>query len=301
MALGSRVCPQCGALNGAAEPDCIRCGRPFPGPLTRSARGLLGNISSQDLPVTKLLAGLCIGVYALGMALEGGTGGALLGGLNNLTLLRFGALFGPFVRDEPWRLVSAMFVHASLLHIGMNMLALVSLGRTLEQHFHSARFLLLYLVSGTLGFAASLWWGGNLAAEGFGRARPLVEQVPTFTLGASSAIFGLLGAQVGLLLVRKNPGWQQVFFSNLILAVALGVLSSRIDHAAHIGGFVAGFVLGALLELEPQPRRRDGVMAVLAAAALLVALASIVLSVQSPNWKLMKRIQEADSSGLDSG
>lgn len=286
MALGSRVCPQCGALNGAAEPDCIRCGRPLPGPLTRSAQGLLGNISSEDLPVTKLLAGLCVAVFALGMALDGGPG-RLLGfdGLKPWTLLRFGALFGPFIHDEPWRIVSAMFVHSSLLHIGMNLLALVSLGRMLEQRFHSARFLLLYLVSGTLGFAASLWWRGDMA----------------FSLGASSAIFGLFGAQVGLLLVRKDPGWQRVFFSNLILALALGLLSSRIDHAAHIGGFVAGFVLGALLELEPQPRRRDGVMAILAVIALLAAVASIVLSVQSPSWKLMKRIQEAHSSDLDSG
>jgi|GEM_PF-563072 len=295
MAHGSRVCPSCGRINSIDDKSCFHCGKNLPGPVASSLLGLFGNFSEDGLPATKVLIGMCVIVYALAMVsdgaaavLGGGLGSLAFGSFAPSTLMRVGALLGRYIDQEPWRVLSAVFVHSSLLHIGMNMLGLMRLGSTLEPHFRSARFLLLYLVSGALGFVCTVWWRGDMA----------------FSVGASGAIFGLLGAFIGALMIRRNPGWQQLFFSNLILAAAFTFFSPRIDNAAHIGGFVSGFALGLLLELERQPRRRDRVVAGLALTGLLAAVGSIVLSAASPVWKEQRRgelrwREEAERRALD--
>src|SRR6187402_3062708 len=162
MAEGSRICPHCGRLNGIEEKVCNRCGKDLPGPVSASALRALGDVSADGVPVTKLLAGMCLAIFALCMVTEAGRGGVPgLKAFHTWTLVRFGMLVGFVFEQEPWRLLSALFVHGSLLHIGMNMLGLVNLGRSLEPHFRSARFLLLYVLSGALGYTATLWWYGN--------------------------------------------------------------------------------------------------------------------------------------------
>jgi rhomboid protease GluP len=283
MAHGSRVCPACGRINSIGDKACFSCGKRLPGPLASSALGFLTDFSEDGLPATKLIAGMCIVVYGLMMACDAASGAGpatVLWGFKTSTSIRFGELLGPPIIDaEPWRVLSAVFVHANLLHIAMNMLSLINLGRTLEPHFRSARFLVLYLVSGALGFCATVWWRGELARS----------------VGASGAIFGLLGAFIGALIIRRNPGWQRVFGSNLIMAFMLGYMFPNVDNAAHVGGFVAGVVLGLLLELERQPRRRDRLITALAGLGALAAVASIVLSARSPVWKQV-RVMEVEQS-----
>lgn len=285
MAQGSRVCTQCGRLNAAEDKVCYNCGKRLPGPVSRSVLGFLGDFSEDGLPATKLIAGICIVVYGLMMASDAlaGRRGLGFGGFNTSTTMRFGALWGPIMASEPWRVLSAAFLHASLLHIGMNMLGLINLGRALEPHFRSARFLVLYLLSGVLGFCTTVWWRGDAA----------------HSVGASGAIFGLLGAFIGALIIRRNPGWQQVFMSNLIMAAMLGFFFSNVDNAAHIGGFLAGLVLGLGLELERQPRKRDLLMTVLAGLGIVAVLGSIVLSARSPVWKEFRRLETASSPQED--
>jgi rhomboid protease GluP len=296
MAHGSRVCRGCGRLNSVDDKACYNCGKSLPGPLASSALGWFTDFSEDGLPATKLLIGACVVVYALCMVgngaslpMQGGLAELAFGGFRPSTLIRAGALLGRYMTTEPWRVLSAVFVHGSLLHIGMNMLSLMRLGSTLEPHFRSARFLLLYLISGAAGFACTLWWRGEMA----------------FSVGASGSVFGLLGAFIGALMIRRNPGWQQVFFSNLILAGALSFFAPNIDNAAHVGGFVSGFFLGLLIEVERQPRKRDRLMTGLAIAGLLAAVGSIVLSAASPVWKDQRRaelrwLEEAQRRGLDS-
>ncbi len=255
----------------------------MPGPLASSALGLMSDFSADGLPATKLLFGICALVFALSMASDALSGGGAsrgygLMGFSAWTSLRFGALLGPpIIQLEPWRVLSAVFLHGSGLHIVMNMLSLMNLGRTLEPHFRSARFLLLYLLSGMLGFCATVWWQGERA----------------FSVGASGAIFGLLGAFIGALVIRRNPGWQRVFMSNLIMAFALAYFVPNVDNSAHAGGFVAGFVLGVLLELERQPRKRDRLVTGLAAVGLVAVVASIALSASSPVWKAQRHAEQA--------
>jgi rhomboid protease GluP len=279
MAHGSRVCPNCGRINSIDDKSCFHCGKGLPGPLASSLLGVFTDFSEDGLPATKLIAGLCIVVYGMMMAIDAAAGvgpADVLWGFKTSTSIRFGALLGPpFINAEPWRVLSAVFLHGNLLHIGMNLLSLVNLGRTLEPHFRSARFLLLYLLCGALGFCATVWWRGELARS----------------VGASGAIFGLLGAFIGALIIRRNPGWQRVFTSNLIMAFMLGYMFPQVDNAAHAGGFVAGIVLGILLELERQPRRRDRLVAVLAGLGALAVVAAIVLSARSPIWKQVRLLE----------
>jgi len=294
MAQGSRVCPECGRLNAAEDKTCYNCGKRLPGPVARSALGFMTDFSADGLPATKLIAGICIVVYGLMMVSDGGLFSE--GGVRGVsrfdpsTLYRFGALLGPpVIEHEPWRVLSAVFLHGSLLHIGMNMLSMVNLGRTLEPHFGGARFTLLYLLSGSLGFCATIVWRGQMA----------------FSVGASGAIFGLLGAFIGALIIRRNPGWQNLFISNLIMAFMLGYVFRSVDNAAHLGGFAAGLLLGLLLELERQPHKRDRSMTVLAGLGILAVLASIVLSARSPVWRQMRsveleRVERLERRRLDS-
>lgn len=277
MAQGSRVCPNCGRLNSAEDKACYNCGKRLPGPLARSALGFLVDFSEDGLPATKAIAMICIVVFGLMMLTDASLGKVSLMSFQASTSMRFGALWGPAMGQEPWRVLSAVFLHAGLLHIGMNMLGLINLGRALEPHFGSARFLLLYLLSGILGFATTVWWRGEMA----------------HSVGASGAIFGLLGAFIGALFIRRNPGWQQVFLSNLIMAFMLGFVFQNVDNAAHLGGAVAGFLMGLGLELERQPRKRDRVMAVFAVLGLVAVLGSIALSARSPVWKQFRRFEQA--------
>jgi len=280
MAQGSRVCPECGRLNAAEDDTCYNCGRRLPGPVTSSALGFLTDFSADGLLATKLIAGICIVVYALMMATDQGL--LSQGGVPGVsrfdpsTLYRFGALLGPpVIQREPWRVLSAVFLHGSLVHIALNLFSMVNLARTLEPHFGTARFTLLYLLSGALGFCATIVWRGEMA----------------FSVGASGAIFGLLGAFIGALIVRRNPGWQNVFLGNLFMAFLLGYMFRSVDNAAHVGGFVTGLLLGLLLELERRPHKRGRLLASLAGLGFVAVLASIALSAASPIWRQMRAVE----------
>jgi membrane associated rhomboid family serine protease len=290
MAHGSRVCPQCGRLNAAEDKTCYNCGKRLPGPLASSALGFLTNFSADGLPATKLIAAICIVVYGLMMLSEGSFrfDVAVSGAFKLSTLLRFGVLVQELAWHEPWRLLAAVYMHFGLLHIGVNMFSLISLGRTLEPHFGSARFFILYTLTGLLGFTVSQWW--------YGSSPP--------TAGASGAIFGLVGAVVGVLLARRDPRWRRSLVNYLVYAVILSLMLP-VNTAAHIGGFFAGIVVGALFEREKQPHRRAGMMLAVAGVCLLASVGSVVLSATSPVWKQVRRAElardeEAQRTRLDS-
>ncbi|HYP90255.1 MAG TPA: rhomboid family intramembrane serine protease [Polyangiaceae bacterium] len=290
MAHGSRVCPQCGRLNAAEDKTCFNCGKRLLGPVGTSAAGFWTDFSADGLPATKLLAGWCIVVYGLMMVGEGSFRFevAVSGAFRLSTLLRFGVLYGDLAWHEPWRLLAAVSMHFGLLHIGMNMLSLINLGRSLEPHFGSARFMILYVWAGILGFVASQWW--------YGSSPP--------TAGASGAIFGLIGAMVGVLLVRRDPRGRRALVNYLVYAVILSFMLP-VNTAAHIGGFFAGILLGGAFEWERQPHQRAKLMLALAGLCFAASVGSLALSARSPVWKQvrqieMSRAEEAERGRLDS-
>jgi membrane associated rhomboid family serine protease len=172
-----------------------------------------------------------------------------MGGSNMERVLIDGSLIPAAVRGgqcngvsidggEWWRIFTGAFLHAGLIHIGVNMISLWSLGRFIEFAMGSWRMLVIYLLS--------------IVASGLGIVYLSADCVPT--LGASGAIFGLFGAlfaigfklgKPGMDLVRANVG---ILMLNLIMTFAIPGISK----AAHLAGLLAGFVLTYLIYYPPR-------------------------------------------------
>ncbi len=175
------------------------------------------------------------------------------------------AQINEFVRaGEYWRLVTAAFLHGSVMHIAFNMYALYLFGPSLERRFGSLPFVMLYIASALAGGAAFLYFGGDNAA-----------------VGASGAIFGLFGAWIGASYRMRNTPAGAAQFRNLavllLINLALPFLAPGLNIAwqAHVGGLLAGVaVISAWLYLAPVPK--DDVKRTLLAAA--VAAISLVLA-----------------------
>ncbi len=156
----------------------------------------------------------------------------------------------------PYQLLTSMFTHAALLHIGFNMVALWVLGPQLELMLGRLRYVGLYLLSGLVGSAMVYWFSGPTSA----------------TLGASGAIFGLMGALLVMAYkVRADMSQLLVWIG---LTVALTFFGrSTISWQGHLGGFVGGVVLAAILVYAPRQRRSAWQGAGFAVVGLLVVVA----------------------------
>lgn len=164
-----------------------------------------------------------------------------------------------------WQVLTSAFTHAELIHLGANMLALYFLGPPLEQVLGRARFLAVYLVSALAASAAVMW----LAAP------------DSSALGASGAIFGMLGAL--LVIARKSGGNYQTILMWLGINVVITVVGGAgISWQGHLGGLLGGLATAAVLVLPPRLRRDrwqwPGVAAL--TAALLVAIAVRAMMLQ---------------------
>jgi membrane associated rhomboid family serine protease len=149
-----------------------------------------------------------------------------------------GALFPPDIAygHQYWRLVTTMFLHAGILHIALNMYALYLFGFLIEEAFGKARFIAIYLVAGFLASVASFAFG------------PPVE----VGVGASGAIFGLLGAWVAFNYRRRETRYNRANLQSAYILIVLNLILSfsipGIDWRAHVGGLLAGIVAGTVAE-----------------------------------------------------
>ncbi|MGI8586555.1 MAG: rhomboid family intramembrane serine protease [Chloroflexia bacterium] len=148
------------------------------------------------------------------------------------------------IKGEYWRLITAMFLHADLLHIAFNGYALYLFGDQIERFYGWARFLAIYFVAGLAGSIASFAFS------------------PYDSVGASGAIFGLIGALGAFFYVHRRllgamartQLWNAVVLAGLNLLLGLGAGAGAIDNFAHGGGFIGGIVAAVLLV----PRYRPG-------------------------------------------
>jgi rhomboid protease GluP len=280
MGTGSRVCPHCGALNSVDEARCHRCERTLPGPLRSAAEDLVRSGLGTEFPVTRLLIALCVLVFLLSSLGKGPFPIWPSQGIRTSEAIRWGALLVPAVPGEPWRHLSAVFVHANALHLLLNMLALLSLGRGAEAALGWRRFTVAFVGSGWLGYLISHAW---YAAWG-GRGALLV--------GASGAIFGLLGVEAGLLLARRAWDARARLWRALGLAAVIGLMMP-VNNSAHLGGLAAGLAIGYGLGRERLRQSHERVFGVLATALLLASLASVVLSTRSPVWRAEREYEIA--------
>ena len=269
---GSVVCPSCGRLVGVNDAKCFNCGRPRPGmwgftPLLRR----LG----QDLGFTELVIGGCALLYVGTLLVDLGNIRVAGGGFSFLSpsgpsLFLFGASgTGPvFGYGRWWTLLSAGWLHGGLLHIFFNVLWVRQLAPQVAEGYGPARMVLIYTAGGLVGFGLStvgpvfLPWLRFLGEGGM-------------TVGASAPIFGLLGALVWYgRRVSGVVGRQAWMFA--ILLFAFGFFWPHTDNWAHLGGFLGGLAMAALLN-PMKPERVDHAIAAL--ACLLATAAAIVASV----------------------
>jgi rhomboid protease GluP len=278
----ARFCASCRALNGADFDRCIRCGAPLTRSSAAPSERLRGVMGGDGLWATKGIIAATLAVYALQIAAmmahdpHLGFDRLIFSGGTVEDLLRFGALVvdRPHAEAEPWRLLSAVFVHFGLLHVGMNLLGLSNLGRIAEPAVGPARLLLAYVITGIVGFAASVGYAAYQGAPG------------GLTAGASGAIFGVMGVILGWMIRRRDARWKQfavqaVFYS-VIFGFAMNASRSgiRVNNSAHLGGLLAGTILGLIYAGR---RSRSDLWVNLAAGVSVAACAaSLILSQRSP-------------------
>ncbi|MCX8520195.1 MAG: rhomboid family intramembrane serine protease [Rhodoferax sp.] len=179
--------------------------------------------------------------------------------------LQWGANFGPATQDDQWwRLLSAVFIHLSLLHVAVNLWALWDVGRLLEGLLGTWRFALVFVASGMVGNLLSL----------------ALQNQQRVSSGASGAIFGLYGALLALLWHERKrmapTEYRWIFFAALgfcTLMLLLGLVIPSMDNAAHAGGLLAGLVLG--MQLRPTALVGGGTLRCAWRATTVLALAAV--------------------------
>ena len=185
-------------------------------------------------------------------------------------LVDWGSLYGPMTMGgQPWRLITYMFMHGNIIHIGMNMWCLWQLGALAESLYDDWLYALIYLLSGIGGGLLSLWW------------HPY-----TNTVGASGAVFGVAGALIAGLKLGEfslpRPMIASTMRSVLIFSaysLIFGTVVGGIDNACHIGGLLTGLICGALVAVVAPAREQIArrLVICLAAGALLFGMAQLVV------------------------
>jgi rhomboid protease GluP len=271
-----KICPACGTLVGISATRCHACGTNLRFSLAALGKKFSGIFGDHEAPVTTalLIANiLMFGISWMATASDGGGGGLkILWGMGGIPLYRLGASFGPaiFYQHEWFRLVTAMFLHGGLIHIGFNMMALMQFGPALEELYGSARYLFIYVFTGMFGF---------LVSAGFGN----------FSLGASGALLGLVGVMLAIT-TKRGGAYMRDLRSRLITSVVilfvLGFSGMGMDNFAHGAGLVSGFVLGKIFA-DRQPmnageRRTAYALGWLAAITIIASFAFMILHYRDP-------------------
>jgi membrane associated rhomboid family serine protease len=244
---------------------CSRCGRPICGecavpaavgqlcPDDAGDRTRVRRVGHGSRPVVTLtLLAINTVMLLIEALLSGGAAGLLEPSAR--ALCRLGALNGPAIAQDGqyWRLLTVMVLHAGIIHWAFNSYALYLFGPMLESLLGRARFLALYVGSGLAGAGASLAFSHTQLG-----------------VGASGAIFGLLGALVAFFYRRRDMGGRAPLQSLLVilaLNLFIGARAANVDNFAHVGGFLGG--LAAMVLLEVAPKGRDSTSRALQYGAL---------------------------------
>lgn len=276
---GSVVCASCGYLVGVNDEHCYHCGRRNPGlwGFAPAVRRL-----GHDMGFVTFVTSTCIVVYVLTLLLSGPNIG--MSGLfdllapSNMVLLQFGMSGATpvFAMHRWWTVLSAAWLHGSLLHIFFNVLWIRQLAPAVGELYGPGRMVVVYTVGSIVGFALTSVVGRYIGFV------PLLGGANA-TVGASAPIFGLLGA---LVYYGRRTGSSVVHGQALSWALGMfmfGLVMPGVDNMAHAGGFIGGYVAGQWLD----PLKPERVTHLLwALVCLVLSLLSIVVSVVHFQWFL---------------
>ena len=242
----SILCPNCKKLISADEPRCPHCGIARPG--SRLKNNLFTRLFLGTDQIIKTIVFVNVGMYIISLLLGPWSSGFSMNPLSllspsNRSLLILGAT-GTVPIDRLhrwWTLISANYLHAGLLHILFNMIALRQIAPLVIREFGPHRMVILYFLTGIIGFLVSYLAGVEL------------------TIGASAAVCGLIGASLyygksrggtyGQAIYRQIGAWALGIF-------IFGLLVPSINNWGHGGGMVAGAMLGFVLGYEEKRRER---------------------------------------------
>jgi membrane associated rhomboid family serine protease len=218
------ICGRCAtpASVGQHCPECVAEAR-------REAPKVRSTLQASA-PGTYAIIAICIAVFVAQF-------------LSEEVTVRFASLGPAIAAGEWWRLLTATFLHSTsfLLHILFNMFILYSYGPNVEQAFGTARYVFMYLAAGFTGSAAS--YAFNTCGG--------------FSVGASGAIFGVMGILLVFLYNRRDSQFVRAHLNSILAFIAinlfLGFAVARIDNYAHIGGLIGGAVLGLGFDAGGRP------------------------------------------------
>jgi rhomboid protease GluP len=262
---GSSLCYACGRLNHVGAARCFHCGARRPGlwGFGPSIGRLVGRLG-----FARLVTVACVALYALALALDPaaalrprGLFGILAPSARALDLLGMTGAYA-WGQGRWWTLLTAIYLHGGLLHLLFNLIWIHQLAPAVEETFGRARLVLIFTASGVAGYALSV-------AAGLG-----------FSVGASGAVFGLLGAMVcygrarggwfGMAVFRQYGQWA-------LLLLVFGFLMPGVNNLAHVGGFAGGYVAALALGHGERAAER-GAHGVLAGGALALTGVAFALA-----------------------
>jgi rhomboid protease GluP len=263
-----RDCPRCGRPTPAADPQCVHCGLRAEELIAAAreearTRRFINALIKRSNPFTYLFIGMNLGMFLL-LWLAGGMD---LMVADYRALVAFGAKENALIdgQGQYWRFVTSIFLHIGFLHLFFNNYALWIIGQEIERLYGSARFIVLYLLTGIAGSVASYFY----RPEGT-------------SAGASGAIFGLFGV-LATFAFRYRKEIPQVISRDIrrrvipLIAINLGIgwFIPMIDNSAHIGGLLTGVLLALVI---PYKRAQEKSTGILWRALQIIFLAVIAFS-----------------------
>ncbi len=222
------MCPNCRAFITTSDRKCPYCDVKLGARAVdrRSPSDVLGGMIPAARFTTVVILMINFGLYVAGMLYDMQSSG-------DFPFNAFGWKWQSYIfAGQWWRLITAGFLHAGTLHILMNSWVMFDLGTNVEQFYGTSRMLVIYFVSNVTGFLASTFWSAS------------------YSVGASAALFGLIGAMIAFGVKDRTALGAQVkamYVRWAIYMLLFGfLLWGIIDQAAHIGGLVGGFAVAYL-------------------------------------------------------
>jgi membrane associated rhomboid family serine protease len=266
-----RVCPGCGNLVPIERADCPYCGFASVEALAArqeaaKERRFFKALFTRSSPFTFFIIGLNVGIFAL----EWLAGGMSAMSADTATIIAFGAKVNDLIdyQHQYWRFITANFIHIGFLHVLLNNYALYIIGQEIERIYGSARFVILYLVTGVIGVLASYSYSDSISAGASSSIFGLFGVMATFAFWYRKEIPELLGKEIRR---RVLP----VIAINLVFGFSVQI----VDNAAHVGGLLSGVALALVIPYKrPQERATPPIWRALQVALLLITAASFVMA-----------------------